>query len=80
MIGHAKATGPKPLGTQRMLCAISRFVHAISPPQMQVTEYMNAGARQWCFLVKGLREVEATLKEMGIPFFLLFGEDIVPLG
>lgn len=47
---------------------------------MQVTEYMNAGARQWCFLVKGLREVEATLKEMGIPFFLLFGEDIVPLG
>ncbi|KAK2076355.1 hypothetical protein QBZ16_000880 [Prototheca wickerhamii] len=35
---------------------------------------MNAGARQWCFLVKGLREVEATLKEMGIPFFLLFGK------
>lgn len=39
----------------------------------QVTEYMNAGARQFGFLVRGLREVEKTLKELGIPFFLLHG-------
>ena len=56
------------------------FRTCIPPPRIQVTEYMNAGARQWCFLVKGLREVEATLKEMGIPFFLLCGEDVVLLG
>ncbi|DBA93622.1 hypothetical protein WJX82_009822 [Trebouxia sp. C0006] len=45
-----------------------------------VTEFLGAGARQWSFLVRGLRQVEPKLKELNIPFYMMYGkaEDNVP--
>mmetsp|Transcript_1923 Transcript_1923/g.5720 ORF Transcript_1923/g.5720 Transcript_1923/m.5720 type:complete len:549 (-) Transcript_1923:2173-3819(-) len=39
-----------------------------------VTAYLNAGARQFGFMIRGLQELEARLDKMGIPFFLLKGD------
>lgn len=39
-----------------------------------MTAYLNAGARQFGFMIRGLRELEARLDKMGIPFFLLKGD------
>jgi len=39
-----------------------------------VPSFLEATIRQYGFLLKGLREVETRLGELGIPFFLLSGE------
>jgi len=38
-----------------------------------VKSYPNANMRHYHFMIEGLREVEATLKSYGIPFYLLLG-------
>lgn len=38
-----------------------------------VTEFLGAGARQFGFMLRGLREMEAELKKKGIPFVLIKG-------
>ena len=38
---------------------------------VQVTEYLGAGARQFGFMLRGLKLLEPKLKELNIPFFLL---------
>lgn len=38
-----------------------------------VTEYLGAGARQFGFMVRGLRELEPMLNALKIPFFILQG-------
>lgn len=40
----------------------------------QVTEFLHAGARQFGFMLRGLRELQPKLEALGIPFFLLQGE------
>ena len=40
-----------------------------------VPEFANAGARQYCFMLRGLRELESTLGNLGIPFHLATGPD-----
>ncbi len=40
---------------------------------MQVTEFLGAGARQFGFMVRGLRELQPKLEALNIPFFLLKG-------
>ncbi len=47
--------------------------------RMQVTEYLHAGARQFGFMVRGLREMEPKLTELGIPFFLVKGDPTVTI-
>ena len=37
----------------------------------QVTEYLHAGARQFGFMLRGLRELEPRLEALNIPFFLV---------
>ena len=46
----------------------------------QVTEFLGAGARQWGFLVRGLRQVEPKLQALNIPFYMMYGkvEDNLP--
>ena len=39
-----------------------------------VTEYLDAGARQFCFMLRGLQELAPALAALGIPFFLLQGD------
>ena len=39
-----------------------------------VSEFMGAASRHYHFMLQGLREVEANLSELNIPFFLLIGE------
>jgi hypothetical protein len=36
-----------------------------------VTEYLHAGARQFGFMLRGLRELEPRLEALNIPFFLV---------
>jgi len=45
-----------------------------------VPGFLNAGLRQYAFMLKGLREVQTVLAKKNIPFFLLMGEpeDCVP--
>ena len=38
---------------------------------VQVTEYLGAGARQFGFMLRGLKLLEPKLKELNVPFFLL---------
>ena len=47
---------------------------------MQVKDFLGAGARQWGFLVRGLRQVEPALKALNIPFYMTYGkaEDNLP--
>ena len=40
-----------------------------------VPEFANAGARQYCFMLRGLRELESRLRDLGIPFHLAQGPD-----
>lgn len=40
---------------------------------LQVTEFLGAGARQFGFMVRGLRELQPKLEALNIPFFLLKG-------
>ena len=40
-----------------------------------VPEFANAGARQYCFMLRGLRELESRLRDLGIPFHLARGPD-----
>ncbi|GBF93049.1 CPD photolyase [Raphidocelis subcapitata] len=42
-------------------------------------EFMGAGARQFVFMLKGLRELAPRLEAHGIPFFLLQGDPAVTL-
>lgn len=44
-----------------------------------VPEFLNAAARQYGFLLKGLEEVEKGLSQRNIAFFLLAGEPVVRL-
>ncbi|WP_027367426.1 deoxyribodipyrimidine photo-lyase [Desulfocurvibacter africanus] len=43
-------------------------------------DYLEAGLRQYAFLLAGLREVEHGLEAIGIPFFLLLGDpaEVIP--
>ncbi|GAX72643.1 hypothetical protein CEUSTIGMA_g99.t1 [Chlamydomonas eustigma] len=41
-----------------------------------VPAYLGAGARHWGFMLRGLRELEVSLKAAGIPFFLLKGDPV----
>ena len=41
---------------------------------LQVTAYLGAGARQFGFMLRGLRELEGRLEKLGIPFFMLQGD------
>ena len=43
---------------------------------VQVTEYLGAGARQFGFMLRGLKLLEPALKELNIPFFLLKGDPV----
>ena len=45
-----------------------------------MTEFLGAGARQWGFLVRGLRQVEPKLQALNIPFYMMYGkaEDNLP--
>ena len=36
-----------------------------------MTEYLHAGARQFGFMLRGLRELEPRLEALNIPFFLV---------
>ena len=40
-----------------------------------VPEFADAGARQYCFMLRGLRELESTLRDLGVPFHLATGSD-----
>lgn len=40
---------------------------------LQVTEYLGAGARQFGFMLRGLKSLEPALQELNIPLFLLKG-------
>lgn len=40
----------------------------------QVTEYLGAGARQFGFMLRGLRQLEERLAKANIPFFMLRGD------
>ena len=40
---------------------------------LQVDDFLDRGARQACFMLRGLQLVERKLKEKNIPFFLLRG-------
>ena len=42
-----------------------------------VPKFLEASARQFCFMLKGLREVEQELTNAGIPFFVLTGDPVV---
>ena len=46
----------------------------------QVTEFLDAGARQWAFLVKGLQDIPGKLEAYNIPFYMMLGkpEDNIP--
>lgn len=39
-----------------------------------VPEFAHAGARQYCFMLRGLRELAAALDEIGVPFHLVAGD------
>ncbi len=41
------------------------------PSTAQVPAFLGAGARQFGFMLRGLKELVPRLKEKGIPFFLL---------
>lgn len=41
-----------------------------------VTEFLGAGARQFAFMLRGLRELEPKLEDMGIRFFLVQGNPV----
>ena len=45
-----------------------------------VTEFMGAGARQFVFMLEGLRRMQPILKELNIPFYLVQGhpEEQIP--
>ena len=40
---------------------------------MQVPEYLNAGARQFGFMLRGLKELAPRAAALNIPFFLFRG-------
>ena len=40
---------------------------------VKVPEFLGAGARQWGFLVRGLRQMEPKLKALNIPFYMMYG-------
>lgn len=44
-----------------------------------VTEFLGAGARQFGFMLRGLRLMQPKLEALGIPFFLLKGAGHRPL-
>ena len=46
----------------------------------QVTEFLDAGARQWAFLVEGLKDIPPKLEAFNIPFYMMYGkpEDNIP--
>eukprot|EP00884_Botryococcus_braunii_P017486 jgi/Botrbrau1/4420/Bobra.0348s0010.1 len=44
-----------------------------------VPAYLHAGARQFGFMLRGLRQVEAKLQALNIPFFLLKGDPVETL-
>ena len=41
-----------------------------------VTSFLGAGARQFCFMLKGLQEMEKALRAMNIKFVLLEGDPL----
>lgn len=54
---------------------MSRLAHHFFPyTSAQVTEFLGAGARQFGFMVRGLKELQPKLEALNIPFFLLKGE------
>lgn len=46
---------------------------------MQVPAYLHAGARQFGFMLRGLRELEGKLAALNIPFFLLKGDPAITI-
>lgn len=42
----------------------------------QVPAYLHAGARQFGFMLRGLRELEANLHALSIPFYMLKGDPV----
>ncbi len=53
-------------GTHRTLYHSALRMH-VAPNHPQVTQYLNAGARQFGFMLRGLQELEKDLKEQNIP-------------
>jgi deoxyribodipyrimidine photo-lyase len=45
----------------------------------QVPAYLHAGARQFGFMLRGLKELEGNLAALNIPFFLLKGDPAVTI-
>lgn len=45
-----------------------------------MTEFLDAGARQWAFLVEGLKDIPYKLEAFNIPFYMMYGkpEDNIP--
>lgn len=41
---------------------------------VQVDKYCNAGARQFGFMLRGLKEVQPKLEALNIPFFMIRGD------
>lgn len=44
-----------------------------------VPQFLGAGSRQYHFMMAGLREVEKSLLQLDIPFFLLYGDPAVEI-
>ena len=62
---------PLPNHYVRCLRPLSSFPPSPLTMQPQVPEFLGAGARQFAFMLKGLRELAPRLEAHGIPFFLL---------
>jgi deoxyribodipyrimidine photo-lyase len=67
----AGAAPPALLLRCRSATAPSPPSRPLSPPSCaQVPAFLGAGARQFCFMLKGLREVAGSLAAINVPFFL----------
>ena len=51
-------------------------VRSLTSVSLQVPEYLVAGARQFGFMLRGLKLMEPKLAELNIPFFLVKGDPI----
>lgn len=73
----------RPPSTAPLVNTTARQTHPPIPPKTpnpptllwpQVTSFLGAGARQFGFMVRGLRELQPRLEARGISFFLLQGD------
>ena len=68
---HGHYVGPVQALCQQPPACLPVFLPACLPCLLQVTEFLGCGARQFVFMLKGLRELQPKLEAAGIPFFLV---------